>query len=89
MTSPRFEHYLSILWLASISAGVYAADPAVKSSGKLPEINQPVLLGTADADAIAAALQVFPPNNAWNTDISKWPVHPNSAAISRCATTPT
>ncbi len=24
-------------------------------------------------------LQVFPPDNPWNTDISKYPVHPNSA----------
>jgi hypothetical protein len=47
----------------------------------LPEIKQPVLLGTAEADAIAAALQVFPPDNPWNTDISRWSVHPNSAAI--------
>jgi len=26
-------------------------------------------------------LQVFPPDNPWNTDISKYPVHPNSEAF--------
>ena len=27
------------------------------------------------------SLQVFPPDNPWNTDISKYPVHPNSDAF--------
>jgi hypothetical protein len=41
----------------------------------------------ASIDAVApdvlipplSELQVFPPNNPWNTDISNYPVHPNSA----------
>jgi hypothetical protein len=58
-----------------------SAEPAVKAGAKLPEIKEPVLVGTAEADAIAAAMQVFPPDNPWNSDISQWPVHKNSAAI--------
>src|SRR4029453_12345508 len=26
-------------------------------------------------------MQIFPPDNPWNTDVSQWPVHPNSAAV--------
>ncbi|MCY3020481.1 MAG: hypothetical protein NTW87_15785 [Planctomycetota bacterium] len=47
----------------------------------LPQIAQPVLFDTPEADAILAAMQVFPPSNPWNEDISKHAVHPNSATI--------
>jgi hypothetical protein len=40
-----------------------------------------VLFNTPQADAIARALEVFPPDNPWSTDISDWPLHPDSAAI--------
>jgi hypothetical protein len=45
---------------------------------KMPEITAPVMFNTPEADKILAALQVFPPDNPWNEDISKLPVHPNS-----------
>jgi hypothetical protein len=48
---------------------------------KMPEITQPVLFNTPEADKILAALQVFPADNPWNEDISKLPVHPNSAKM--------
>jgi hypothetical protein len=58
------------------------AEPDKHSSGRLlppmPAITQPVLFNTKEADAILAALQVFPADNPWNEDISKLPVHPNS-----------
>ncbi|HEX5102209.1 MAG TPA: hypothetical protein VFV87_00255 [Pirellulaceae bacterium] len=80
----RLTHYRSVAsiaaWFAAVGA-VRAAEPSTIPGKRLPEIKEPVLLGTAEADAIAAALQVFPPDNAWNTDISRWPLHPNSAAI--------
>jgi hypothetical protein len=44
----------------------------------MPEITQPVMFNTPKADRILAALQVFPPDNPWNEDISKRPVHRNS-----------
>lgn len=69
------------LLLSSLTLVSLRAEPVVKAGAKLPEIKEPVLVGTAEADAIAAALQVFPPDNPWNADISKWPVHKNSAAI--------
>jgi hypothetical protein len=39
------------------------------------------MFDTPEADRILAALQVFPPDNPWNQDISALPVHANSAAI--------
>ena len=48
---------------------------------KMPAINRPVMFNTPEADRILAALQVFPPDNPWNTDVSKWPLHPNSKNI--------
>src|SRR5581483_4569255 len=48
---------------------------------KMPEITRPILFNTPEADKILAALQVFPPDNPWNEDISKLPVHPQSAKM--------
>jgi len=55
---------------------------SVPSSGRqrppMPEITRPVLFNTPEADRILSALRVFPPDNPWNEDISRRPVHPNS-----------
>src|SRR5437764_11032230 len=48
---------------------------------QMPEITKPVMFNTPEADKILAALQVFPPDNPWNEDISKLPVHPLSAKM--------
>ena len=47
----------------------------------MPKITKAVLFGTPEADRILSALQVFPPDNPWNQDISRLPVHQDSAAI--------
>ncbi|HEY7426382.1 MAG TPA: hypothetical protein VH682_19270 [Gemmataceae bacterium] len=56
--------------------------PGKHSSGRvlppMPAIAQPVMFNTKEADAILAALQVFPANNSWNEDISQRPLHPHS-----------
>src|SRR5436853_7348417 len=46
-----------------------------------PTITKPVMFNTPEADAICAGLQVFPPDNPWNTVVADWPVHPNSKQI--------
>ncbi len=46
-----------------------------------PKVDKPTLFNTKEADAIVAAMQIFPADNPWNADVSKWPVHKNSAAI--------
>jgi hypothetical protein len=44
-------------------------------------ITRPVMFDTAEADAILAALEVFPADNPWKQVVSDWPLHPNSAKI--------
>ena len=52
-------------------------------AAKMPKISKPVMFNTPEADAICSALEVFPPDNAWNEVIEDWPVHPHSDAIIR------
>lgn len=59
----------------------HGTEPATKPGASLPPITQPVMFNTPEADAILATLQIFPPDNPWNSDITHWPVHKNSAAI--------
>jgi hypothetical protein len=47
----------------------------------MPDFKQPYWFDTPEADAICAAMQVFPKDNAWNEDISRRPVHPDSAKM--------
>jgi hypothetical protein len=53
---------------------------AADEAGPTP-LTQPVLFDTPDADRILAGLQVFPPDNPWNQDVSRWPLHANSRRI--------
>jgi hypothetical protein len=48
---------------------------------KMPALAKPVMFNTPEADRILTALQVFPADNPWNSDVSKWPLHPNSKKI--------
>jgi hypothetical protein len=64
-------------WLAPILlTAVVAADRP-----KMPEITRPVMFNTPEADKIVAALQVFPPDNPWNEDVSHRPIHPASKRL--------
>jgi hypothetical protein len=47
-------------------------------AAKMPAITAPVAFDTPEADAICAALEVFPPDNLWNAVVTDWPVHPKS-----------
>jgi hypothetical protein len=49
--------------------------------GPLPVVTSPTLFNTPQADAIVAAMQIMPRDNAWNEDISRRPVLSNSAAM--------
>lgn len=50
-------------------------------SAKMPALEKAISFDSTDADAVLSALEIFPPDNPWNTLIEKWPVHPNSKAI--------
>ena len=77
----RTPWLLSPTFIVFANAALLAQEPK-DSSGRprpaMPRITKPVLFDTPEADKILAALQVFPVDNPWNTDVSKWPVHPNS-----------
>ena len=54
---------------------------AVRRPAKVPAIKQSVLFNTPEADAVVAALQVYPPDNPWNQAVDRWAVHTNSRNI--------
>src|SRR5260221_694886 len=54
---------------------------AARQRPPLPRITKLVMFDTPEADAILSALQVFPPDNPWNQDISALPVHADSSRI--------
>lgn len=69
---------------ASPAPVVGRSDPARLErirAANLPAVDQPVSFDTPAADAICSALEVFPPDNPWNTVIEDWPLHPNSKNI--------
>lgn len=49
--------------------------------GPAPVVTNGTLFNTAQADAIVSSMQVFPVTSAWNEDISRLPVLPNSDAM--------
>lgn len=68
---------------ASAAAGDTPPVPggARPADGPLPRIDKPLLFNTPEADRILERLQIFPPNNPWNEDISRRPVAANSARL--------
>lgn len=66
---------------ASARRAVNVSDPARLArirAAKMPRITRPVQYCDPAADAICAALEVFPPDNPWNAVVADWPVHANS-----------
>jgi hypothetical protein len=49
--------------------------------GTVPVVTNATLFNTAQADAIVSAMQIFPVTSAWNEDISRLPLLPNSDAM--------
>ena len=79
---------LALILLAAVSVQtpkpVVAGDPARLEriqKAKMPKFDKPISFDTPEADAILAALEIFPPDNPWNLVVSNWPVHPKSKAI--------
>jgi len=67
--------------VAVLAGGASLVAAATRTRPPMPKITAPVMFDTPEADAILAALQVFPPDNPWNQDISKAPVNRDSARI--------
>ena len=49
--------------------------------GPPPVVTNATLFNTAQADSILSAMQIFPVTSAWNEDISRLPLLPNSDAM--------
>lgn len=71
-----------ILWL-SLPFGLNAQriNHAGRILGNPPSVTNAVLFNTPEADDIVSRLQIFPPDNAWNEDISRRPLLTNSTAM--------
>jgi hypothetical protein len=67
--------------LAPTLIGAERINHAGRILGPAPTVTTPTLFNTPQADAIVSALQIMPKDNPWNEDISKRPVHPNSANL--------
>jgi len=72
------HHAVSV---ATILPALLAAASIAATGRSLSDLSRPVMFDTPEADAILAALPVFPRDNAWNQDISSLPVHHDSQRI--------
>jgi hypothetical protein len=77
-STPRRSFAVTLLALAGVAALALAAE---RARPPMPKITAPVMFGTPEADRILEAMQVFPPDNPWNQDVSKMPVHADSARL--------
>jgi hypothetical protein len=75
----RVSWTIAAVLVAAATATLAAA--ARHERPPMPKITKPVMFDTPEADAILAALQIFPADNPWNQDISALPVAADSNAI--------
>jgi hypothetical protein len=69
---------IAMATLTGLAGDAVRTNHAGRTLGKIPAISKPVMFNTPEADAICAAMQIFPKDNAWNEDISQRPVLPQS-----------
>ena len=75
---------LRTMWIRTATAVLLVAAAglaAERTRPPMPKITKPLMFDTPEADAVLAALQVFPADNWWNRDISALPVHEDSAQM--------
>src|SRR3954462_12667499 len=71
-----------IFVLVTVASGAAERiNPAGRIFGPEPVVTTPTLFNTPAADAIVAAMQIMPVDNAWNEDVSTRPLLSNSAAM--------
>ena len=66
---------------ATIGQGQPPRAPASRTAAPKVVLDRPIMFNTPEADRILEKLQAFPKDNPWNTDVSRWPAHPNSDRI--------
>jgi len=67
--------------LSSLSSFAERINQEGRILGPAPVVTNSILFNTPEADAILSAMQSFPVTNAWNEDISRRPMLPNSEAM--------
>jgi hypothetical protein len=75
---PRRLATLGVVLAIGAAALVLAAP---RPRPPMPKITAPVMFGTPEADRILEAMQVLPPDNPWNQDVSRLPVAKDSALL--------
>jgi hypothetical protein len=75
--------FLFTIPLVAAEPGVSLNEERLKriKAATMPKIETPIAFNTPEADAILAALEIFPPDNPWNIPVKEWPVHPRSKEI--------
>jgi hypothetical protein len=76
---------IPLLLVGGMVSAHAAAGPRINQEGRIlgpaPAVTKPVLFNTAEADAVVAAMQIFPVSNAWNESVARRPVLGNSDAM--------
>jgi hypothetical protein len=72
---------LTVVMLVMVAATTSVLAAARHERPPMPKITKPVMFDTPEADRILAALQVFPPDNPWNQDISALAVSADSKVL--------
>ena len=73
-----------VFWLAAVAPCSRAAERINQEGrilGPVVPVNAPTLFNTAAADSVVSSMQIMPVTSAWNEDISKRPLLPNSDAM--------
>src|SRR5277367_5715631 len=72
---------LLILWLSALRLSAQRINQEGRILGPLPVVTNSILFDTTNADAVVAAMQIFPVTNPWNECVSNLPVLANSDAM--------
>ena len=72
---------LLFILIALPLAAAERVNHAGRTLGPVPVVREAIAFNTAQADAVLSAMQIMPPDSAWNEDIRDRPVLANSAAI--------
>ena len=78
-----FSSLVLTSFLGAAEPGVTINEERLKrlKAATMPKIEKPISFDTKEADAILAALEIFPPDNPWNIPVDAWPLHPRSKEI--------
>src|SRR5690349_4361864 len=83
--SPGMKSCMGLVALGLLGAGCTCLAERINQEGRIlgpaPVLTNATLFNTAQADAIVSAMQIFPVTSAWNEDISRLAVLPNSDAM--------